>query len=155
WDSVPTNLVTPADQLFPDVPPPTAWGMSVPGAVGPATLDEDQRATSSQAQAAASSKATQAPVLDERGAIQKAWVDVGRRLGRWDRSGRREYDGLAAPPDRNPDEDARDPDLKERMRLSFLDSYYRGTLAGSSRLALMAHLAATPDDPGMTPETKR
>ena len=41
------------------------------------------------------------------------------------------------------------------MRLNFLDGYYRGTLAGASRLAYLAHLAATPDDPGIDPDLKR
>jgi hypothetical protein len=31
----------------------------------------------------------------------------------------------------------------------------RGTLLGAARLALLAHLAATPDEPGIRPEVKR
>ena len=36
-----------------------------------------------------------------------------------------------------------------------MDGYYRGTLLGAGRLAHMAHLAATPDEPGISPELKR
>ena len=53
------------------------------------------------------------------------------------------------------DTEAGDPGLKERMRLNFLDSYYRGTLLGASRLAYLAHLVATPDGPGTSPDITR
>lgn len=45
--------------------------------------------------------------------------------------------------------------LQERWRLNQQESYYRGTLAGSSRLALMANLFRTPDAPGTGPEQKK
>jgi hypothetical protein len=45
--------------------------------------------------------------------------------------------------------------MRERARLNGLDSYYRGTLLGAARPTLLAHLAATPDEPGIRPEVKR
>ncbi len=50
---------------------------------------------------------------------------------------------------------ADDPGLRERARLNFLNSYYRGTLFGAGRLAGLAQLAATPDEEGISPDLKR
>lgn len=45
--------------------------------------------------------------------------------------------------------------LLERTRLNRQEAYYRGSILGSGRLALMAHLATTPDDPNTDPDRKR
>jgi len=55
----------------------------------------------------------------------------------------------------SPEPESDTPSFRERTRLNFQDSYYRGTLLGAAHLASLAHLAATPDDPGISPETKR
>ena len=86
---------------------------------------------------------------------QAAREAAAKRIGQWARRGQQEFEGPSAPQERDPDEDTRDPDLKERTRLSFLDSYYRGTLLGASRLALLSHLASTPDEEGISPGMKR
>ena len=45
--------------------------------------------------------------------------------------------------------------LMERQRLNRQEAFYRGSIAGSARLALMANLATTPDDPGTDPARKK
>lgn len=45
--------------------------------------------------------------------------------------------------------------LLERQRLNRQEAFYRGSIAGSSRLALMANLATTPDDPKTDPARKK
>jgi hypothetical protein len=45
--------------------------------------------------------------------------------------------------------------LIERIRLNGVDSFYRGTLLGAGRLALMQHYASTPDEPEIDPQTRR
>lgn len=47
-----------------------------------------------------------------------------------------------------------DVDLKERARLNQVNAYYRNTLFGTGRLALMAHTVQTPDDEKVTPQMK-
>ena len=59
------------------------------------------------------------------------------------------------PPARNPEADEGEPGLIERVRLNGMDSFYRGTLMGAGRLALMQYYASTPDEPGIDPQTKR
>jgi hypothetical protein len=59
------------------------------------------------------------------------------------------------PPARNPEADEGEPGLIERVRLNGMDSFYRGTLTGAGRLALMQHYASTPDEAGIDPQTKR
>jgi hypothetical protein len=44
---------------------------------------------------------------------------------------------------------------RERIRLNGVDSFYRGTLLGTGRLALMQHYASTPDEPEIDPQTRR
>src|SRR5574341_555643 len=51
--------------------------------------------------------------------------------------------------------DAQEPGLRERMRLNFLDGFYRGSGVGAARLALMANLVATEDAPDIPPGIKR
>lgn len=45
--------------------------------------------------------------------------------------------------------------LMERLRLNRQDSYYRGSLAGSMRLAALSHIASTPDGPDVDSDRKR
>lgn len=59
------------------------------------------------------------------------------------------------PPARDLEADAGEPGVVERIRLNGVDSFYRGTLMGAGRLALMQHHASTPDEPGIDPQTKR
>jgi hypothetical protein len=44
--------------------------------------------------------------------------------------------------------------LMERLRLNRQDAFYRGTLAGSTGLAALAHIYRTPDPPDLSPERK-
>jgi hypothetical protein len=76
------------------------------------------------------------------------------RTGQWRRRSKQEYEGYTAPPPSPPQPDETNPDLSERSRLNLLDSYYRNTVFGSTRLALLAQLEATPDV-DMSPATKR
>lgn len=46
-------------------------------------------------------------------------------------------------------------DLMERQRINRQEAFYRGSIAGSSRLATMAHIASTPDGPDVTPERRK
>ena len=45
--------------------------------------------------------------------------------------------------------------LAERLRLNRQEAFYRGTLAGSARLALLSNLFTTPDEPDIGPDRKR
>src|SRR5262249_40511511 len=65
-----------------------------------------------------------------------------------------EYEGYTAPPPPDSPQDESNPDLSERKRLNLLDSYYRGTLFGSARLALLGILNNMSDE-GISPATKR
>ena len=89
---------------------------------------------------------------DEAAMAQQARDAAGKTFGRREQQAVRARSASPAP---DIEADAGDPGLKARMRLNFLDSYYRGTLAGASRLAYLAHLAATPDAPGINPDLKR
>ena len=93
-----------------------------------------------------------APPVDEAASAQEARADAAQRLARRNRpvaSEQTTAPGFAAG------SDADMPGFRERTRLNLLDLYYRGTLLGAARLASLAHLAATPDGPGIRPEIKR
>src|SRR5205085_12632969 len=64
-----------------------------------------------------------------------------------------EYEGYTAPPPVLPQGEG-NPDLDERKRLNLLDTYYRGTLFGAARFALLNMLNKLPDD-GVGPATRR
>jgi hypothetical protein len=75
-------------------------------------------------------------------------------------------DQQAAPAEAKPnsfdqfdnDPDAGEPGLWERARLNSLDSFYRGTLAGSGRLKQLADAANSgpyKDEPGLDPEVQK
>lgn len=83
---------------------------------------------------------------------QQARDVAAERLGkRYQTAARRQ----SMPAEPAAEAEAAEPGFRERMRLNFLDAYYRGTLAGAGRLAWMAHLAATPDSPEIDPARKR
>jgi hypothetical protein len=128
WDSVPTYPTAGTPQLSPELPSPTAWASF--GADAPLAL----------------------PSTDEVAAAQDARRAAAQRLARGVR-------GRAAAPDEPPAPDANaeagEPGLIERTRLNGVDSFYRGTLMGAGRLALMQHYASRPDEPGIDPQTKR
>jgi hypothetical protein len=72
------------------------------------------------------------------------------RTGQWRRRNQRPYEGYTerpVPPDA-------DRDVGERARLNFLDAYYRGTLFGAARLALMSMINELPDE-GVGAGTRR
>ena len=130
WDEVPARATaTTTDQLFPEPPNLSSWGTRTAGP-----------------------EAAEASPIDEATQAQEARNVAAKAFGR------REWRAVAERSASSPsdaDTEAGDPGLKERMRLNFLDSYYRGTLLGASRLAYLAHLAATPDGPGISPDIKR
>jgi hypothetical protein len=45
--------------------------------------------------------------------------------------------------------------LLERQRLNRQEAFYRGTLAGSTRLSLLSNIFKTPDEPGVDPDRRR
>jgi hypothetical protein len=92
------------------------------------------------------------PFVDEAAAAQEARAIAAQRLSRRNRPAAPENVG---PPEHATEADTGLPGFRDRVRLNFHDSYYRGTLLGAARLAALAHLAATPDDPGISPEIKR
>jgi hypothetical protein len=94
------------------------------------------------------------PIVDEVAAAEEAYRAAAMRTGQWRRRGKQEYEGYTAPPPSAPQPDETNPDLSERSRLNLIDSYYRNTVFGSMRLALLARLEATPDV-DMSPATKR
>src|SRR5713226_7700388 len=88
---------------------------------------------------------------------EAALADEARRVAGL-RLGRRERPSVLArssPPSPETEAAADDPGLRERARLNFLNSYYRGTLFGAGRLAGLAQLAATPDEEGISADLKR
>jgi hypothetical protein len=89
---------------------------------------------------------------DEAALAQQAYDASAKRIVRGVR-------GRAAepyePPARDPEAEAAEPGLLERVRLNGVDSFYRSTLTGASNLALMQHFATVPDEPGIDPQTKR
>jgi hypothetical protein len=91
------------------------------------------------------------PAVDA-GLAQDARAAAAQRLARRERPA-----DFARPiaPTAEAEPDTNEPAPLERLRLHFLDGYYRGTLLGAGRLASLAHLAATPEEPGTNPERKR
>jgi hypothetical protein len=83
---------------------------------------------------------------------QEAYGASARRL---ERGVRGRVTAPYEPPPRDPEADTAEPGLIERTRLNGVDSFYRGTILGAGRLALMQHYASTPDEPGIDPQTKR
>jgi hypothetical protein len=128
WESIATYPTAGAPQPSPELPSPTAcanYGASTP---------------------------EEPPPADEAAAVEDARRAAAARLARGVR-------GRAAAPDEPPASAANaetgEPGLIERTRLNGVDSFYRGTLMGAGRLALMQHYASTPDEPGIDPQTKR
>lgn len=104
--------------------------------------------------------------IDERQQVQEA-ADVAasrarRAVVRVDRASEVPAQPLAQPPEgENPyGQFASDPAdngiaLMERGRLNRQDAFYRGTILGSGRLAMMANLFRNPDPPELDPDRKR
>jgi len=90
--------------------------------------------------------------IDESAAVQDATEAAARRMRR---GVQRSMAAPDASPPTAPTTEAGDPGWLERVRLNGVDSFYRGTLAGAGRLALMQHYASTSDEPGIDPQTKR
>jgi Predicted lipoprotein of unknown function (DUF2380) len=90
--------------------------------------------------------------FDEAASAQEARAIAAQRLARRNRPAAPEN---VAPPVPASEIDTDMPSFREQARLNLLDSYYRSTLLGAARLASLAHLAATPDHPGIRPEIKR
>jgi hypothetical protein len=129
WDHVPTHAAASAAQIFAEPPSPTSWSMPASGA-----------------------GTTGASSPDESAMVQDAFRAAAERM-------RRRVQRSTTTPDQPPvsasETEAGEPGLIERTRLNGVDSFYRGTLLGAGRLALMQHYASTPDEPGIDPQTKR
>jgi hypothetical protein len=128
WDRLPPYWADDA-RSFSQPPNLAPWGPSTPG-VNPAGYSR----------------------FDEAALAQQAYDASATRLQRGVRG---RANAAYEPPARNAEADAGDPGLVERTRLNGVDSFYRGTLMGAGRLALMQHYASTPDDPGIDPQTQR
>jgi Tripartite tricarboxylate transporter family receptor len=119
WDHAPSYL---ADGAAPSSsqqqPNPTSWGTSMPG-VSPTGYSR----------------------AEESDLARQAYDAGAKRLQRGVRG---RTTAPYEPPARDPAADAGEPGLTERIRLNGLDSFYRGTLMGAGRLALMQHYASTP-----------
>ncbi len=129
WDQPPSYSADDAARSFSQPPNPASSGPSTPG-VNPAGYSR----------------------ADEAALAQQAYDASATRLQRGVRG---RATAAYEPPARNAEADASDPGLVERTRLNGVDSFYRGTLMGAGRLALMQHYASTPDEPGIDPQTKR
>ncbi len=129
WESVPTHSADRAAQLFPEPLDPSSWETPAPG-LSPEKVSP----------------------VNEFGAAEDARRIAAERLGR---RGRRTAPVPSASSAPDTDADASDPGLSERMRLNALDAYYRGTLVGAGRLALLQHYASTPDEDRISPDDKR
>jgi hypothetical protein len=183
WDSsklqIPPSLppVFPSAPRLEDLDSAKSWGAAPPAASGEPMAPSDYRLSSmvqaptwdtvaTRASAAAKQmvperprakpglgvNATAAPPGDEFGMAQDAFRDAAERMRR---GVRRTAIALYAPPIPDPEADAGEPGLVERIRLNGVDSFYRGTLLGAGRLALMQHYASTPDEPQIDPQTRR
>ena len=115
--------------MFAEPPRPSSWGASA--------SDANARAASP---------------LDEFPMVQEALRAAAERMRRGGHRTTIVPDEQVARP---PEVGAAEPGLIERTRLNGVDSFYRGTLLGAGRLALMQHYASTPDEPGIDPQTKR
>jgi hypothetical protein len=130
WDQVPTDAsTTDLSQIFSQPPGPTSW--ATPGS----SVNADQYSGA-----------------DEAALAQQAYDASAKRIQRGVRGRATAPD---EPPARDPAADAGEPGLIERTRLNGVDSFYRGTVMGAGRLALMQHYASTLDEPGIDPQTKR
>jgi hypothetical protein len=89
--------------------------------------------------------------IDEVAEAEDARLAAAMRTGQWRRRNQRPYEGYTAPRLTQPTDDS---DLGERARLNLLDSYYRGSLFGAARLALMKMLNDLPDG-SISPATNR
>lgn len=127
WDTVPTRSADRAPGFFQEPPAPSPWGASGRGAA-----DYSQ--------------------TDEAGMAQEAYRAAARRT---ERGARGRATAPYEPPARDPEADTAEPGLIDRTRLNGVDSFYRGTILGAGRLALMQPYASTPDEPGIDPQTKR
>ena len=128
WESVPADATTGITQSVGETPGLPSWGAAVPGS-SPENSPPDEAALADEARRVA-----------------------GLRLGRRERPS---VLARSSPPSPETEAAADDPGLRERARLNFLNSYYRGTLFGAGRLAGLAQLAATPDEEGISPDLKR
>ena len=128
WESVPADATTGITQSVGETPGLPSWGAAVPGS-SPENSPPDEAALADEARRVA-----------------------GLRLGRRERPS---VLARSSPPSPETEAAAGDPGLRERARLNFLNSYYRGTLFGAGRLAGLAQLAATPDEEGISPDLKR
>jgi hypothetical protein len=88
---------------------------------------------------------------DEAALAQEARDVAGGRFARE----RRAIIAQSASPAPDTEADTADPGWRERTRLNLANSYYRGTLWGAGHLAYLAHVASTPDEPGISPAAKR
>jgi hypothetical protein len=127
WDAVPPYGADSSAQNSAE-PPTTEPSNTVPPASRTDSASADEAAQAQQARDA-------------------AWLRVGRR--------ERPAAERAASPTPSTETAEGEPSLPERIRLHFLDSYYRGGLLGALRLASLARLATTPDPPGTSPEIRR
>src|SRR5580765_7210004 len=109
--------------------------------------------------------ATQASDLDEAAIAQQGFEQAAARTRGYAKRRPQEEAEPTTPTLTEPKEgqnyfDQFDPQtakigLSERASLNATDGFYRGTLAGSSRLAAMASLIRAPDKPDATPEEKK
>jgi hypothetical protein len=129
WDQVPTHATASAAQIFAEPPSPTSWGRP-----------------------ASDVGTTGASNPDESAMVQDAFRAAAERMRR---PVQRSTITPDQPPVSAPETEAGEPGLIERTRLNGVDSFYRSTLLGADRLALMQHYASTPDEPGIDPQTKR
>jgi hypothetical protein len=127
WESVPAYPTDHPAQIFQQPPSPTSWDASTPG-VNAAGASPNEAALT-----------------------QGAWDAVGARFAR-ERRAVAERAASRAP---DAEADTIEPGWRERTRLNFANSYYRGTLLGAEHLAYLAQLASTPDEPGISPAAKR
>jgi hypothetical protein len=128
WDSMSTDPADGAAQMFAAPPSPTSWGAYTPASAA------EQSST------------------DEAAKAQEARDAAAMRVSRRERPAAVARFASPAP---DIELDIGEPSFRERARLNLLDSYSRGTLFGAGHLASLAHRAVTPDEPDITPDTKR
>jgi hypothetical protein len=161
WEQVITNPTSPWSPLA-QPPRATDWGRTTPS-IDEAVAAEEARRAWARRLGQWDRRGTQEyepppsplplppPPAEPSIAAEEARRAAAMRTGQWRRRNQRPYEGYTAPPPAAP---ADDGDLGERVRLNLLDSYYRGSLFGAGRLALMRMLSGLSNE-GVSPATRR
>ena len=157
WGAAPSHLPgtseppTSYGRYLSPVPTAPSWDSIPPYPAERTVPDSAEPPAAEPSSASTPASGVESAPADEAAQAQQARDAAALRLGRRERPAVER----AAPPTPSTEANEGEPSLAERLRLHFLDSYYRGGLLGALRLASLARLAATSDEPGTSPEIRR